>query len=118
MTKLFFFVAVLFISFSSFAQKPVEVNFCGKSASEISIRDLVECKTISTNHPDYKVFSFTVGFMSGKDIIDAKMTDNVISDKIITNIKETNPEMIYIEQIVLINKQGEKVSLEPFKVKR
>lgn len=118
MKNLSLFVIGIIFSFSSFAQKPVEVNFCGKSASEITIRDLVECKTISTDNPDYKVFSFTVGFMSGKDIIDAKMAENVISEKIIANIKETNPDYIYIEQIVLINKQGEKVSLEPFKVKR
>lgn len=118
MTNLFSFVAVLFISSTAFAQKPIEVNFCGKSASEVIIHDLVECKTISTDNLDYKVFSFTVGFISGKDYKEGKMIDNVISDNIIATIKETNPEMIYIEQIVLINKKGEKVNVEPFKVKR
>ena len=46
------------------------------------------------------------------------MTDNVVSDKIIDKIKEVNPEYIYIEQIVLVNKKGEKLNLEPFKVKK
>lgn len=118
MTKLFSFVAVLFISYSAFAQKPVKVNFCGKSVSEVNIRSMIECKTISTDNSDFKVFSFTVGFMSAKDYKEGKMIDNVISDATINLLKEDNPEMVYIEQIVLINKQGEKVSLEPFKVKR
>lgn len=118
MTKLFSFVAILFISYSAFAQKPVEVNFCEKSVSEVNIQSMIECKIISTNNPDYKVFSFTVGFISGKDYKEGKMIDNVISDNIIASIKETNPEMIYFEQIVLINKNGEKINFKTFKVKR
>lgn len=118
MTKLFSFVLVLFVSYSAFAQKSIEVNFCGRSVSEVNIRSMIECKTLSTNNADYKVFSFTLGFISGKDYKEGKMTDNVISDIIANLIKEDNPDVVYIEQIVLINKQGEKVSLEPFKVKK
>ena len=46
------------------------------------------------------------------------MKDNVISDATISMLKEINPDIIYVEQIVLINKQGEKINLEPFKVKK
>jgi hypothetical protein len=118
MTKLFTFVLVLFISCSAFAQKNIEINFCGKSTGEVKLKDLINCKTLSTNNDDYKVFSFTIGFISGKDYKEGKMTDNVISDNIANLIKEANPDLVYIEQIVLINKQGEKISVEPFKVKK
>lgn len=109
---------MLFVSYSAFAQKNVEINFCGKSTAEITLGDLIDCKTLSTNNADYKVFSFAIGFKSGKDYKEGKMTDNVISDATISMLKEINPDIIYVEQIVLINKQGEKINAEPFKVKR
>lgn len=118
MTKLFSFVLVLFVSCSVFAQKNIEINFCGKSTAEIILKDLIDCKTLSTNNVDYKVFSFSIGFISGKDYKEGKMKDNVISDATISMLKEINPDIIYVEQIVLINKQGEKINLEPFKVKK
>ena len=118
MTKLFTFVLVLFISCSAFAQKEIEINFCGKSTAEIALKDLMDCKTLSTNNTDYKVYSFAIGFKSGKDYKEGKMIDNVISDNIANLLKEANPDFVYIERIVLINKQGEKVTLEPFRVKK
>ena len=118
MIKLFSFVLVLFVSCSAFAQKNIEINFCGKSTGEIKLKDLIDCKTLSTNNTDYKVFSFAIGFKSGTDYKEGKMNDNVISDIIANLIKEDNPDLVYIEQIVLINKQGEKISAEPIKVKK
>lgn len=117
MKNLSLFVIGIIFSFSAFAQKPIEINFCGKSASEISIRDLVECKTISTNNPDYKVTSYQLGFITGKDYMEVKFTDNALTEQAIELIKKHNPTLIYIEQIVIINKKGEKVTLEPLKVK-
>lgn len=118
MIKLFSFVAILFISYSAFAQKPVEVNFCGKSVSEVNIQSMIECKIISTDNPDYKVTSYQLGFITGKDYMDVNFTDNALTEQAIELIKKHNPTLIYIEKIVLINKKSEKVSLEPFKVKR
>lgn len=109
---------MLFVSYSAFAQKNIEINFCGKPTVEITLKDLIDCKILSTNNADYKVFSFTIGFISGKDYKEGKMTDNVISDATISMLKEINPDIIYVEQIVLINKQGKKINLEPFKVKK
>lgn len=116
--KISLFLVGFIFSFSAFSQDVVKLNFCNKTVSEVTIRNMIECKTISTDNPDYKVFSFALGFISGKDYKEGKMTDNVISDAIINLLKEDNPNVVYIEQIVAINKQGKKITLEPFKVKK
>ena len=118
MTKLFSFAITIFVSCSIFAQKPIEINFCGKSVSEVNIQSMIECKLLSTNNADYKVTSYQLGFITGKDYMDVNITDNTLTELAIELIKKHNPTLIYIEQIVAINKQGKKINVEPFKVKK
>lgn len=118
MRNLSLLVIGLIVSFSAFSQEKMNVTVCEKPANTIHLNHLLECKMLTVDNPNYKVNSFTLGFKSGNDYIEVKMTDNVVSDKIIDKIKEVNPEYIYIEQIVLVNKKGEKLNLEPFKVKK
>lgn len=109
MKKLSLIFLSLSISLVTFAQNDLKVDFCSKSANEIKIKDLLNCKLISVNNPDYKVASYTLGFKTGKDYKEFKFSDNALSEKAIEIIKSHNPSVVYIEQIVLINKQGEKV---------
>jgi hypothetical protein len=109
MKKLSLILLSLSLSLVAFAQNDLKVDFCSKSANEIKIKDLLNCKLISVNNPDYKVASYTLGFKTGKDYKEFKFSDNALSEKAIEIIKSHNPSVVYIEQIVLINKQGEKV---------
>lgn len=118
MKNLSLLVIGLIISFSAFSQEKLTITVCEKPANTINIAHLLNCKVLSTDNTQYKVNSFSIGWVSGKDYKEGKMTDNVVSDKIIESLKESNPDIIYIEQIVLINKKGGKINIEPFKVKR
>lgn len=118
MKKLSVTILVLMLSFTAFAQNNLKVNFCSKAANEIKIIDLINCKLISVNNPDYKVASYALGFMVGKDYFEIKVEDNAITEKVVNLINKYKAELIYIEQIVLINKQGEKQFAEPVKIKK
>lgn len=118
MKNLSLFVIGIIFSFSAFAQKPIEINFCGRSVSEVNIQSMIECKLLSTNNADYKVTSYQLGFITGKDYMDVNITDNTLTELAIELIKKHNPTLIYIEQIVAINKQGKKINVESFKVKK
>jgi len=118
MKKLSLTTLVLVLSFTAFAQKDLKVEFCSKSANEIKIIDVINCKIISVNSPDYKVASYSIGFMNGKDYRELKIEDHAITEKVIDALKKYTPDLIYIEQIVLINKQGEKMNAEPVKIKK
>lgn len=110
MKKLSLILLSLSISLVAFAQNDLKVEFCSKSANEIKIKDLLNCKILSVNNPDYKVASYTLGFQTGKDYKEMRVEDNAITEKVAEFIKSHNPSVVYIEHIVLINKQGEKVN--------
>ena len=118
MKKLSVTILVLMLSFTAFAQNNLKVNFCSKAANEIKIIDLINCKLISVNNPNYKVASYALGFMVGKDYFEIKVEDNAITEKVVNLINKYKAELIYIEQIVLINKKGEKQFAEPVKIKK
>ncbi len=104
------------LSLSVFSQEKLTVTVCEKSLNSINIGHLIECNLLSVDNPSYKVNSFTIGFKTGKDFIEVKMTDNVISDKIIDRIRTEKPKEIFIDDVILINKKGEKSKAECFKI--
>lgn len=118
MKKLSLIFLSLSISLVTFAQDDLKVDFCSKSANEIKIKDLLNCKLISVNNPDYKVASYSVGFAVGKDYKELKIEDNAITEKVVNALEKYNPDLIYIEQIFITNKQGEKISVSPVKIKK
>lgn len=111
-------ILVLMLSFTAFAQNNLKVNFCSKAANEIKIIDLINCKLISVNNPDYKVASYSIGFKTGKDFMELNIEDNAITEKVVEVLKKHSPDFIYLEKIVLINKKGEKMNAEPVKIKK
>lgn len=118
MKKLSLIFLSLFISLVAFAQNDLKVDFCSKSANEIKIKDLLNCKLISVNNPDYKVASYAIGFAVGKNYKEMKISENALTENVVEFIKSHNPDFIYIEQIFLTNKQGEKISISPVKIKK
>lgn len=118
MKKLSLITVVLMLTITAFAQNDLKVNFCSKAANEIKIIDLINCKIISVNNPDYKVASYSLGFAVGNDYKEMKIEDHAITEKVVDFLKKYSPDFIYIEQIVLINKQGEKMNTEPVKIKK
>ncbi|MGE0562338.1 MAG: hypothetical protein AB7O47_11005 [Flavobacteriales bacterium] len=116
MKNLSLLVIGLIISFSAFSQEKMNISICEKPVGSVHLNHLLECKMLTVNNPAYKVFSFKVGFKSGKDFIEVKMSDNVLSEKIIDRIKLDNPTEIFIDDVVLINKKGEKSKTDSFKL--
>lgn len=117
MKKTSLLTVILLLSFAAFAQDNLTLNFCSKPAKEIKIEDLLTCKLLSVDNPEYKVESYTIGFQTGKDYKEVILKDNTISELAIDLIKKHNPTMVYIEEIVLIDKNGVKTKSAPLKVK-
>lgn len=118
MKNLTLLAVVLFFTLSVFSQEKVTLTICEKSTNQINISHLIECKMLGVDNSNYKVLSFSIGWASDDNYIESKMDDNTISDKAIELIKKSNPDILYVEQIVLINKKGEKLNVKSFKVKK
>lgn len=103
---------------TSFSEEKIKVTVCEKAATTITIQHLIDCKTLGVSDENYKVISFTIGVPHGKDYTEAKMTNNEVSSKILDLIILHKPESVYIQDIVVINKNGQKTTLDNLKINK
>ena len=103
---------------TSFSEEKIKITVCEKAANAITIQHLIDCKTLGVSDENYKVISFTIGVPHGKDYFEAKMTNNEVLGKILDLIIQHKPESVYIENIVVINKNGQKTTIDKIKINK
>ncbi len=110
MKKLILSIAAVLISASMFANKDVEASLCSNTNS-ISIKDLQNCKELMLNNEEWKVEYFQIGFVVDGDYHEYTMESKDITDNFFKKIEKYTPTKLYIERIIVSNKQNEKKTL-------
>ena len=122
-------VVTLFLSIDSFAQQDLNLSICEISAKEIvtnkntsnviviSQQKLLNCLEIGINNKTWKISSFSLGMVAGKDYLEINTKGNRLNDKMVEAIKKYNPEKIYIEKIVASNNSDEAIRMGSLVVK-
>lgn len=125
--KNLFLVSVLLITTALFAQKPIKLKVCNKISKTqttkkgtIEVIELTseEMKNIylSTSNENFEVTSFISGTISGKDYIEVKGEGSRLPVQMAALIKREKPKKIYLEKIIISNKNGNNIKLPPLKI--
>ena len=110
MKKLILTISAVVITANMFANKDVEASLCSNTNS-ISIKDLQNCKELILNNEEWKVEYFQIGFIIGNDYQEYTMQSKDITENFFKKIEELTPARLYVERIMVSNKQNEKKTL-------
>lgn len=96
-----------------FSQSDVKLSVCGKTTIEISGLD--KCRSVEVDQDGFKVYGFVLRYVveENKMIKEFKSETNELSNEAIEAIKLDQPAKLYIEEINLINANGEASEVEP-----
>ncbi|MCB9361196.1 MAG: hypothetical protein H6587_08580 [Flavobacteriales bacterium] len=115
MKKLTLTLFAALISISMFADKDVEASLCWHDKT-ISITELRNCSEITLNNEAYKIFSYKLGFVhkhdNTQDYIEFTGVDKNINTSFTEKFKDYTPEKLYLEEIIVVDKNNEKYKLE------
>lgn len=102
-------------SLSLSAQKPkVHVKLCQYEVAkedpryvtcELTAEEIIKCKTLKTNNPDFTIKSFQFSYQTPYKTIspEVKIEGNEITNEMLEHIKRYKPNKIWINKIELIN---------------
>lgn len=119
MKKLILSIAAVVISTSMFANKDVEASLCSKTNS-ISKSELLNCREITLNNAKYKIWSYKLGYEhkhdNTKDYFEFTGVSEKIEDGFMARLKNYTPDVLYLEQVIVVNEKNEKFTLDPIKI--
>jgi hypothetical protein len=118
MKKLTLTLIAAFISISMFAVSDLDIHLCDeKESNSISRSHLKNCDFLSVNDANWKIQSMSIGYANKEMYKETKSLDKDDIHKFLSRIAESEATFFYVEQIVIVNKDGETKTLEPKKVK-
>tara|TARA_B100000809_G_C15010044_1_gene484633 strand:- start:153 stop:524 length:372 start_codon:yes stop_codon:yes gene_type:complete len=120
MKKSTLILAIMFLSIGMFATNDIEVSLCDNKISKTKVINreaLSRCNELTLNSQDWKIKSFSLGYLGEGNYIESILSENTISEKVATSLKKYSPSKIYIEKIVIVNRKGEEKRLEAISLK-
>jgi hypothetical protein len=120
MKKTTLILAIMFLSIGMYATTDIEVSLCDNKLSKntvINREALSRCNELTLNTKDWKIKSFSLGYLGEGNYIESTLSENTISEKTANSLKKYAPSKIYIEQIIIVNSTGEEKRLESISLK-
>ncbi|MFB0924699.1 MAG: hypothetical protein QMB65_05390, partial [Vicingaceae bacterium] len=120
MKKTTLILAIMFLSIGMYATNDIEVSLCDNKLSKntvINREALSRCNELTLNTKDWKIKSFSLGYLGEGNYIESTLSENTISEKTANSLKKYAPSKIYIEQIIIVNRTGEEKRLESISLK-
>jgi hypothetical protein len=113
MKKITLILTALFLSVGMYAATDIKVSLCDNQISKTITREaLSTCSELNINTKDWKIKSFEVSFESKGNVHVIKNSENRISQDGMSSLKKYAPSKIYIEKILIVNRNGEEKTLD------
>ncbi|TXB65324.1 hypothetical protein FRY74_07840 [Vicingus serpentipes] len=114
------FLILLFttiFSIRSYCSDPTTINFCANTSNTIALTDLLNCNELVVSNATFSVQTLKIGFTVNGNYYEQTITGNTIPQTFINNIQTYQPNLLYIEDIVLIDSNNQEKNLKPIKIK-
>jgi len=106
---------------------PIEASLCGVHKGEMTIAEIENCGKIVLEDKTLEVQSYRFSMLIGMTEVDGKMAANEVvefnvkgtdlDERVLTHLKEKNPDKIFLEHIKSTNKEGKEFNHAPIIVK-
>jgi hypothetical protein len=110
-------IATLFYSFNAYCSDPTTLNFCTNTSNTITLTDLSNCNEFIVSDAAFNVQTLKIGFTVNGNYYEQTITGNTIPQTFVNNIQTYQPNLLYIEDIVLIDSSNHTKNLKPIKIK-
>ncbi|MCC7331654.1 MAG: hypothetical protein IT232_03505 [Flavobacteriales bacterium] len=112
MKRIILSFTVLIITTFAHANNDVELTLCSKSSS-ITIEELKTCKEVVLTNDKFTIFSYKIGYENkkAKYYIEFNCVSKEINAEFLEDLIRVAPDKIYIEQIIVVDADGNKLNL-------